>query len=136
MASYKIPEDCLYTKGDTWIRRDADGVIRMGITDYAQQKLRKIEYLSLPEEGETVEQFEALGEIESMKSLSELMAPVTGSVALVNEEAADQPGVINEDPYGRGWILALNCDRFDEQSAELLNAQAYRAYRGIEQSVL
>lgn len=95
MASYKIPENCLYTREDTWVRRENDGVIRMGVTDYAQQKLKKIEYLSLPEEDETVKQFEALGEIESMKSLAELMAPVTGNAAGVNEEAIERPEVIN-----------------------------------------
>lgn len=131
MASYKIPENCLYTRGDTWVRRENDGMIRMGITDYAQQKLKKIEYLSLPEEDETVKQFEALGEIESMKSLAELMAPVTGIVAGVNEEAVERPGVINEDPYEKGWILILDCEDFDGQADKLMDAQAYKAYREI-----
>lgn len=131
MASYKIPENCLYTRGDTWVRRENDGMIRMGVTDYAQQKLKKIEYLSLPEEDETVKQFEALGEIESMKSLAELMAPVTGTVAGVNEEAVERPGVINEDPYEKGWILIVDCEDFDEQADKLMDAQAYKAYREI-----
>ena len=131
MASYKIPENCLYTRGDTWVRRENDGMIRMGVTDYAQQKLKKIEYLSLPEEDETVKQFEALGEIESMKSLAELMAPVTGTVAGVNEEAVERPGVINEDPYENGWILIVDCEDFDEQADKLMDAQAYKAYREI-----
>ena len=126
MAEYEVRPEYCYTKGDTWVCRLADGTIRFGITDYAQKKLKEIEYLNLPEPGEAVCQGESLGEVESKKSVSDLMSPLTGIVLELNNAAEDDPGLLNRDPYGAGWILSLSCSDYETQAAGLLDAETYR----------
>lgn len=131
MEEYIIPEGFFYCRGDTWVTRTAEGRIRAGITDYAQKRLKKIEYLSLPSENDVIKQEESFGEIESSKSLSELIAPVTACVQECNADVADTPALINNDPYGKGWLLELTCGNYEEQTAYLMDAAAYRAYRNL-----
>lgn len=125
---YEVRPGYYYTKGDTWVRKCEDGRILMGISDYAQKKLKKIEYLTLPEVGETVEQGESLGEVESQKAVSDMMSPVTGEVLEINEEAVEKPGLLNTDPYESGWILSLSCEDLEGQCAALMDNEAYSAY--------
>ena len=111
--SYEIPDDCRYARTDEWIR--LDGTIgRVGITDYAQSELSDIVFVEFPEPGTQVEAGEAFGVIESVKAVSDLVAPVTGEIAEVHTSLGEHPEWINEDPYGRGWIVAIAPDDLDE----------------------
>ncbi|MXZ51563.1 MAG: glycine cleavage system protein GcvH, partial [Acidimicrobiaceae bacterium] len=98
-----IPEDLRYSTDHEWAVVDGD-VVRIGITDYAQDALGDVVYVELPQVGDRVDQGEPFGEVESTKSVSELFAPVSGVVSEVNDELAGAPQRLNEDPYGDGWI--------------------------------
>ena len=120
-----LPEDLKYTAEHEWVRQD-DDVLRVGITDYAQDQLGDIVYVSLPEVGATVTAGDAVGELESTKSVSDVYAPLSGTVTAVNEVLDAQPELVNSDPYGEGWL-------FEVQSSEggayegLLDVADYRA---------
>jgi glycine cleavage system H protein len=120
-----LPEDLKYTAEHEWLRR-GDGALRIGITDYAQDQLGDIVYVSLPEVGATVTVGEAVGELESTKSVSDVYAPVAGTVTAINEALDAQPELVNSDPYGEGWLFELEAS---EEGAEdtLLDAAAYQA---------
>jgi len=102
-----IPEDLRYTSEHEWVSGDGSGPVRVGITHFAQDALGDIVYVQLPEVGTEVEAGQALGEIESTKSVSEIYAPVTGTVVARNEALGDTPEVINSDPYGSGWLVEI-----------------------------
>jgi len=119
------PEDLKYTAEHEWVRAGDSGVMRIGITDYAQEQLGDIVYVHLPEVGETVEAGTAVGELESTKSVSDLFAPVNGTVTAVNEALADQPDLVNSDPYGEGWLLDIEVEDAAEVAA-LMDADAYQ----------
>ena len=119
------PEDLKYTAEHEWVRAGDSGVMRIGITDYAQEQLGDIVYVHLPEVGETVEAGTAVGELESTKSVSDLFAPVNGTVTAVNEALADQPDLVNSDPYGEGWLLDIEVEDAAEVAA-LMDAEAYK----------
>ena len=117
-----VPEDLEYSSDHEWIR--ADGArAKVGITDYAQDALGDVVYVQLPEVGATVTAGEAIAEVESTKSVSDLFAPVTGTVVEVNGDLADAPERLNEDPYGEGWIFVIETA---DGSTELMDAGAYR----------
>ena len=128
VESLVIPEGYYYTKGDTWVCWKEDGCIRFGITDYAQKKLKKIEYLNLPDAESEVVQNESLGEVESLKAVSEMVSPLSGKVMSVNSEAVDNPELLNEDPYVGGWILEIDCRDYEHQVERLMNAAQYEMY--------
>ena len=100
-----VPEDLAYSSDHEWIRADG-GRARIGITDYAQDALGDVVYVQLPEVGTEVQAGEAFAEVESTKSVSDIFAPVTGTIVEVNAELADTPERLNEDPYGEGWICS------------------------------
>ena len=103
-----VPEDLRYTTEHEWVRPLGDGgTVRVGITDYAQDALGDVGYVDLPETGAAVEAATAVGEVESTKSVSEIYAPVSGTVTAVNETLVDNPQLINEDPYGEGWLCEI-----------------------------
>lgn len=117
------PKDRKYTKSHEWIKVDGDHAI-VGITEHAQEELGDITFVELPEVGESVEQGEECAEIESVKAASEIFAPVSGTIAEVNEELEDTPETVNSSPFEKGWIFKLK--EFDEkQLDELLDAAAY-----------
>ena len=119
-----VPDDLRYTSDHEWARVE-EGRIRIGITDYAQDSLGDVVFVQLPEPGTTVEAGGAFGEVESTKSVSEVYAPLAGTVVEVNGELADAPQRLNEDPYGEGWICVL--EPSDPAAFEgLLDAEAYR----------
>ena len=120
-----IPVNLRYSSDHEWTLAEG-GLVRIGITDYAQDALGDVVYVELPEVGARVEQGEAFGEVESTKSVSELFAPVSGVVAEVNEELFGAPQRLNEDPYGDGWICAITGDDL-AQLDSLLDADGYRA---------
>jgi len=121
----QIPDDLRYSSDHEWIRLE-DGKARIGITDYAQDALGDIVFVDLPEVGAQVSAGESISEVESTKSVSDIYAPVAGTVAEVNTDLADAPERLNEDPYGEGWIFVLTVDDA-EQVTGLLDAAAYRA---------
>lgn len=120
-----VPDDLRYTPEHEWARME-DGRVRVGITDYAQDALGDIVFVSLPAPGTVVEAGATLGEVESTKSVSDIYAPVGGTVIEVNAELGDAPQKLNEDPYGEGWICVI--EPADPAAYEaLLDAEAYRA---------
>jgi glycine cleavage system H protein len=119
------PEDLKYTAEHEWLKAGSDGPVRVGITDFAQDQLGDIVYVQLPEVGSTVRAGDACGELESTKSVSDLFAPVNGTVTAVNEALADQPDLVNSDPYGEGWLLDIEVEDAAEVAA-LMDADAYQ----------
>lgn len=118
-----FPTDVKYTKDHEWIRVDGD-VAYVGITDYAQSELGEIVYVDITTEGETVNKEEVFGTIEAVKTVSDLFMPVTGEVLEVNPELKDAPQLVNEDAYGKGWIIKVNVSDAAELD-ELLSAAEY-----------
>jgi glycine cleavage system H protein len=127
----QYPSDLRYTKEHEWVRLEGDvGVI--GITDYAQDQLGDIVYLDLPAAGASVTQYEKMGEIESVKAVSDLFSPVTGEVVEANKEAADAPELVNNEPYGRGWLIKVRLSDPAEFDG-LLSPEAYQELVAREQ---
>jgi glycine cleavage system H protein len=120
-----VPDDLRYTAEHEWVRVEGT-VARIGITDYAQDALGDVVYVSVPDVGATVASMAACCEVESTKSVSEVFAPLSGTVVEVNTDLADVPQTVNEDPYGKGWIFALELADPSEVDG-LLDATAYRA---------
>jgi glycine cleavage system H protein len=119
------PEDLKYSAEHEWVKA-GDGPTRVGITDYAQDQLGDIVFVQLPEVGSAVRAGDTCGELESTKSVSDLYAPVTGTVTAVNEALADQPDLINTDPYGEGWMIDVQMDDEGELDG-LMDAETYQA---------
>ena len=120
---FSLPEDLLYTESDEWVRIE-DGVAVVGITDYAQKKLKDVVGVELPEPGRSVRKGEVLAVLESIKATAEVYSPVDGEVVEVNERLVDEPELINQDPYGEGWIAKIRYSS-KEQLKNLLSPQQY-----------
>ena len=118
-----VPDDLRYTSDHEWARSEG-GALRIGITDYAQDALGDIVFVQLPEPGAKVTAGESFAEVESTKSVSDVYAPITGTVTEVNPDLAEAPQRLNEDPYGEGWLCVITPDD-DSAVAELLDAGAY-----------
>ena len=120
-----VPDDRRYSEDHEWALAGPEGRVRVGITDYAQDALGDVVFVKLPEVGDAVTAGESMGEVESTKSVSDVYAPVTGTVVEVNGELNDSPNRLNDDPYGEGWICVIEPS---EASAtdQLLDAEAYR----------
>ena len=123
-----IPAELRYTKEHEWIRVEGD-VAYVGITDYAQSELGEIVFVDINTEGETVGQNEVFGSVEAVKTVSDLNMPVTGEVLEVNETINDQPELVNNDPYGEGWMIKIQVANPAELDT-LLDAEAYQALIG------
>jgi glycine cleavage system H protein len=122
----EFPEDLRYTKEHEWARREGSRV-RVGITDFAQDALGDVVYVDLPEVGASVEASAAFGEVESTKSVSDVFSPVTGTIAERNPLIDDRPELVNEQPYGEGWLVVV--EGVAEGSFDaLMDADAYRAF--------
>jgi glycine cleavage system H protein len=122
------PQDLHYTREHEWIRSTGD-MLRVGVTDYAQEALGDIVFVTLPEVGAQVTAGEACGEVESTKSVSDIYAPVTGTVVARNEALDASPELVNSDPYGEGWMIDIRPDQPDSTEG-LLDAAAYEAGLG------
>ena len=123
-----VPAELRYSKDHEWAR-DEGGKVRVGITDYAQDALGDVVFVELPAVGDRVTLGSTFGEVESTKSVSELYAPIAGTVLEVNTDLADAPERLNDDPYGDGWICVIEPDDVS-QLAALLDAEAYRGLIG------
>ncbi|MEJ2871317.1 glycine cleavage system protein GcvH [Actinomycetospora sp. OC33-EN08] len=122
-----VPEGLQYTAEHEWIAPAGDdGVVRVGITDYAQEQLGDVVFVQLPGVGDTVSSGDSIAEVESTKSVSEIYAPLAGEITAVNEGLADAPEQVNSDPYGSGWMFELRLSDAGERS-ELLDAEGYQA---------
>lgn len=120
------PEDLKYTASHEWVRVDGEfGTI--GITEHAQKQLGEIVYLELPEVGHVYNVNEEFGTVESVKAVSELFTPVAGEVVEVNKSAVGEPGIINDDPFGDGWLIRLKLSS-DAEGESLMTAEAYETY--------
>ena len=119
----KVPENLLYTKEHEWISKK-DNAVKVGITDFAQSQLGDIIFLELPEVGDQIVAGESFGEIEAVKTVSELYAPIDGTILEVNEDLEDSPDNINQDCYGKGWIIKVSHEG-DLESNDLLDHKAY-----------
>lgn len=121
-----IPAELRYSEHDEWIRVEGDEIVT-GITDFAQDQLSDIVYVELPEVGDRYEKGEAYGVVESVKAASDVYSPATGEVVAVNSELEDEPEVVNEDPYGKGWFVRIKID--DPAGLDgLMDAAAYESH--------
>ncbi|WP_440771137.1 glycine cleavage system protein GcvH [Natronorubrum sp. DTA28] len=121
--SFEIPDDRRYLESHEWALEE-NGTVRVGISDFAQDELGDVVFVELPETGDDLTQENEFGVIESIKAVSDLYAPVSGEVTAVNEELFDAPELVNEDPFGEGWMLEIDADDTDELEA-LLSAEEY-----------
>ncbi len=117
---YEVPKGLYYHEEFGWARIE-DGKVRMGITDYAQKQLREIVFVELPSAGDTVTQSEPFGTVESVKAVSDLVAPLSGTIEEVSEEVQNKPETLNEDPYGKGWLLIISPSNLDKELKALMD---------------
>lgn len=122
----EFPKDLKYTKEHEWIKVDGN-TATVGITDYAQDSLGDVVYVELPQEGGTVTKNEPFGVVESVKAVSDLYSPITGSVSEVNDAIIDSPEVINEDPYGDAWMIKVEINSPNDLK-DLMSADEYQKY--------
>lgn len=131
-SSYQVPDGLFYTKEHEWARV-ADGAARVGITDYAAKTLNDIVYLTLPAAGKAIKQFGSFGTVESIKAVSELYSPLSGTVASTNQELTSHPELINKSPYEAGWIIELRHSKLEEEKKTLLSPKQYEEFlRSLE----
>jgi glycine cleavage system H protein len=123
VEGYEVPEGLYYSKDFEWIKIEGDKV-RMGVTDYAQKALREIVYAELPSAGSQVKQSEPYGTVESVKAVSDLIAAISGTIEEVNEEVQSKPETLNEDPYGKGWLLVVKPANLQAELANLMDFNA------------
>jgi glycine cleavage system H protein len=122
----KIPDDLLYSKEDEWVRVEGDEAV-LGITDFAQDELSDIVYVELPDEGQTFQEGDSFGVVESVKAASDLYMPISGEVIEINDTLPDAPEVVNSDPYGQAWMIRIKIADSSELEG-LLDPAAYSAY--------
>jgi len=128
----EVPEELRYSPEHEWVLISAQGTVRVGITDYAQKQLGDIVYVELPEVGSSVTLGDSFGEVESTKSASDVLAPVAGEVVARNDALEDSPELVNDDPYGEGWMIEI---KLADASAmdSLLSAGDYRVLIGEQE---
>jgi len=127
VLDYEIPDKLHYSKEHEWVRVEGKQAV-VGITDYAQKQLHEIVYVEVTKVGTNIDQFQIMGTVESVKSVSDIFAPASGKIVEVNNELSDSPELLNEDPYDRGWIAKVNLTNFDKDLKKLMSAQEYARY--------
>jgi glycine cleavage system H protein len=123
------PTELKYNHEHTWLKREGDGLARVGITQFAQEQLKTVVFVELPEVGTEVSFLEPFGVIESVKATNDLYSPATGEVVEVNHELESEPGLVNTDPYGKGWMIVIKVADPAELD-KLVTAEAYQAIIG------
>lgn len=123
VEDFEVPENLYYHKEYLWAKKE-EGKVKIGITDFAQKQLNDIVYVELPSAGDTITQNEPFGTLESVKAVSDLIAPISGTIEMVNEELESKPELLNEDPYGEGWIVIVNPSNLDADLKALLDFNA------------
>ena len=124
-----FPQDLKYTKEHEWIRDNGDGTATVGITDFAQSELGDIVFVELNEPGESYDKDDSFGTVEAVKTVSELFMPVSGKIIEINGDLADEPELVNEDPYGKGWMVKIELSDPDELNG-LMSADDYSEITG------
>jgi len=124
IKEYDVPDDLLYTREHEWAKQVGPSV-RVGITDYAAKTLNDVVYVAPPKINDTIAQFKSMGTVESIKAVSELYSPVSGTVTNVNKNLDSQPELVNKSPYSEGWLIEVNADDFTSEKARLLSAKQY-----------
>ena len=119
-----VPDELMYTRDHEWVRTEGDTAVG-GITHYAQDQLGEVVYVELPDTGTGVDAGEELGTLESVKAVSEFLAPVAGEVIEVNERLEEEPNLVNDDPYGDGWLVKL---KGSTDGTDLLDAAGYKEF--------
>ena len=122
-----IPSDLRYAESHEWVSQEEDGVVKVGISDHAQEQLGDLVFVELPEEGDTFSKGDACAVVESVKAASDIYCPVTGEVVVVNEALADTPEIVNNDPYGDGWLFSVKVEAAGDLD-ELMDADAYKEH--------
>jgi glycine cleavage system H protein len=122
----QFPENLFYTDSHEWVRKEEGSVVTVGLTEYAQSQLKDIVFVELPQAGAEFRKGDAVGVVESVKTVADVYSPLTGKITEVNLPLKDHPQLLNEDPFGRGWILKMEPAR-PEEFQSLLSAQAYRS---------
>ena len=124
-----VPDELKYTKDHEWVRVDGESIV-VGITDFAQKELGDIVYVDVDTEGETIEKEEVFGSVEAVKTVSDLMMPVSGEIVAFNDALEDEPELVNTDPYGDGWMIKVLVSDFTELDS-LLSADQYKELVGV-----
>jgi len=124
---YVVPENLYYTKEHEWLKIEDDTAI-MGITDYAQKSLHEIVFVDLPETKRKVRQMEPIGTVESVKAVSEIYTPISGEIIEVNKELNEKPELVNQDPYGKGWIAKIQPENLEKELKNLMTPQEYKEH--------
>ena len=124
---FDVPDGLHYTKEHEWMMVE-NGLCRVGVTDYAQKSLHEVVYVDLPQLGKNFSQNEAFGTVESVKAVSELYSPVSGDISERNEKLVQSPELVNQDPYGAGWIVIVKPSHLQEDMKALLSAESYTAF--------
>ena len=119
----ELPEGLKYSKNHIWLKKD-DKTVKLGITDYAQDELGDVVFVDLPREGETYDMEDVFGTVESIKTVSDLFMPIKGEFISINENLMDNPELVNEDPYGKGWIAEVE---IIEENTNLLTREEYES---------
>ncbi len=126
-----VPEGLYYSKDYEWVKIE-DGKARVGITDFAQKQLREIVYAELPSEGDTITQNEPYGTVESVKAVSDLIAPLSGQIEKVNSDVQNSPELLNEDPYNKGWLLLVSPSNMDELKSIMDHAKSVEWHKTLK----
>ncbi len=129
VQGYHVLEDLLYTKEHEWAR-DEGQVVKVGVTDYAAKTLNDVVYVTPPKVGSAVQQMKPMGTLESIKAVSDIYSPVSGTVARVNVGLDSHPELVNKSPYGEGWLIEVKAADFASEKKALMDAGAYAAYLG------
>jgi glycine cleavage system H protein len=127
VQGYSIPEDLLYTREHEWVR-EVGSAVRIGITDYAAKTLNDVVYVMSPKAGQAVAQSKPMGSVESIKAVSDVFSPVSGTVTSVNTQLDSHPELINKSPYGDGWLVEVKPSNFPSDKRALLDPKAYAAH--------
>lgn len=123
VEDYEVPENLYYHKEYLWAKVE-NGKVKIGMIDFAQKQLNDIVYVELPSVGDTITQNEPFGTLESVKAVSDLIAPISGTIEAVNGELESKPDLVNEDPYGEGWLLIVAPTNLDAELKEIMNFDA------------
>ena len=125
VKEFEIPDNLYYTREHEWILIESPDRIRVGISDYAQKTLHEIVFVSTPDEGSLVERSKTIGTAESVKAVSEIYSPVSGMIIIVNKDLEMSPELVNQDPYGKGWIVIIEPLKLEKEFKGLLKPAKY-----------
>lgn len=128
LDKYEIKEGLYYTKEHEWVKIQDNGILLVGITDFAQQELGDVAFVDLPEEGEEAKQGQVLFQIESVKAVADVFSPVSGHVIEINTKLEDSPEIINSDPYGKGWLVKIKATNLEEDKKNLMTPEEYKEF--------